>query len=141
MPDRVPINEYIHALKAAKTFEGQVVFHREFAPAEPAYGQPRKSWPEPIGNLLAGMGIDRLYDHQVQSIDRIREGTHTVVATPTASGKTLIYALPVIEAVVQDASTCAMFIYPLKALAQDQFKAINRMSSFMPEYSGRKAKQ
>lgn len=127
------ISEYIHSLKAAKTFNGQVVYHREFAPVEPVYGEPRKSWPEAIETFLAGMGIDRLYQHQVQAIDRIREGIHTVAATPTASGKTFIYTLPVVESVLQDSSTCALFVYPLKALAQDQLKAVNKMSSYLPE--------
>ena len=55
-------------------------------------------------------------------IDRVRRGIHTVAATPTASGKTLIYTLPIIEAVLNDSSAGALFIYPLKALAQDQLK-------------------
>ena len=79
------------------------------------------------------MEIDRLYAHQAQTIDRVRAGIHTVAATRTASGKTLIYSLPVFEAVVEDASTCALFIYPLKALAQDQLKAIDSMSAHLPD--------
>ncbi|WP_155315133.1 DEAD/DEAH box helicase [Desulfosarcina alkanivorans] len=127
-----PVHDYVTALKNARSFDGQVVYHREFDPAAPTFGKPEKTWPVSIGDLLGSMGIDRLYAHQVQTIDRVRAGIHTVAATRTASGKTLTYALPVFEAVVDDASTCALFIYPLKALAQDQLKAINGMSAHLP---------
>lgn len=132
MTDGHPITDYITALKAAKAFDGQVVYHRTFEPCSPIFGEPRHPWPEPICHLLGAMGIERLYSHQVQAIDRVRSGTNTVAATRTASGKTLTYALPVFEAVVQDASACALFIYPLKALAQDQLKAVNRMADLLP---------
>ena len=127
-----PISDYLRALKAARVFDGQVVYHREFEPSDPTFGETQNPWPEPIGHLLGAMGIDRLYGHQVEAIDRVRAGIHTVAATRTASGKTLTYALPVFEAVVRDASSCALFIYPLKALAQDQLKAINRMAALLP---------
>jgi DEAD/DEAH box helicase domain-containing protein len=128
-----PINDYITSLKAARALDGQVVYHREFEPSEPVFGEPREPWPEPIRHLLGAMGIDRLYAHQVRTIDRVRAGIHTVAATRTASGKTLTYALPVFESVIKDASTCALFIYPLKALAQDQCKAIMGMSAHLPD--------
>ncbi len=133
MADGRQINDYITALKAAPAFDGQVVYHREFEPSAPTFGETRDPWPEGICHLLNAMGIDRLYAHQTQTIDRVRAGIHTVAATRTASGKTLIYALPVFEAVVKDASACALFLYPLKALAQDQHKAISGMSAHMPD--------
>ncbi|BBO73675.1 hypothetical protein DSCW_10920 [Desulfosarcina widdelii] len=126
-----PIEEYILALKAAKPFEGQVAYHREFAPIEPVYATPAKLWPEPIQAVLANLGIDRLYRHQVQSMDAIRQGKHVVAATATASGKTLTYCLPVIESVFQDPEARALFIYPLKALAQDQRKTIGQIASHL----------
>lgn len=124
-----PIEEYITALKAARAFEGQVVYHREFAPSQPAFSPTRVPWPEPIRRLLGAMGIERLYAHQARTIDRVRAGIHTVAATRTASGKTLTYTLPVFETVSRDASTGALLIYPLKALAQDQLKTIVGMSA------------
>ena len=128
-----PIEEYILALKAAKPFEGQVAYHREFAPVQAAYGTPTNPWPEPIEAVLRGLGIDCLYHHQVQSMDATRQGKHVVAATPTASGKTLTYTLPVIEAVLNDPDARAMFIYPLKALARDQRKTIGHIASHLPQ--------
>ena len=133
MTDGSLIDDYINALKAASAFDGQVVYHRELAPSEPTFGETRKPWPKPIDHLLRAMGIVRLYAHQVQTIDRVRAGIHTVAATQTASGKTLAYTLPVFETVIEDPSACALFIYPLKALAQDQHKAIDSMSSHLPD--------
>lgn len=133
MKDGPLIDDYISKLKAASAVDGQSVYHREFAASAPTFGETRRPWPEPIDRLLGAMGIDRLYAHQAQTIDRVRAGTHTVAATRTASGKTLTYALPVFEAVVEDASTCALFIYPLKALAQDQRKVIDSMSAHLPD--------
>ena len=133
MTEGHPINDYITALKAARAFDGQVVYHREFEPSDSIFGETRKPWPELMGHLLKAMGIDRLYAHQAQTIDRVRAGIHTVAATQTASGKTLAYALPIFEAVIQDASACALLIYPLKALAQDQHKTICSMSAHLPE--------
>ena len=100
MTDGPGIKDYITALMAASAFDGQVVYHREFAPSEPTFGKTRKPWHGPIDRLLGAMGIDRLYAHQAQTIDRVREGIHTVAATRTASGKTLTYALPVFETVI-----------------------------------------
>jgi DEAD/DEAH box helicase domain-containing protein len=131
------IADYIHGLKASRALDGQVVYHREFAAEKPAYSSLLRPWPEPVAAMLAAMGIDRLYAHQVCSIDHIRAGRHTVAATPTASGKTLTYALPVIESAVQDASGCALFIYPLKALAQDQLKTIRGMFAHLSGFDFR----
>jgi len=128
-----PIEEYLQALKAAKPFEGQVAYHREFAPVAPVYGTPATPWAEPIQSVLTGLDIDRLYRHQVQSMDAIRQGKHVVAATPTASGKTLTYTLPVIESALKEPDARALFIYPLKALAQDQCKTIGRIASHLPQ--------
>jgi DEAD/DEAH box helicase domain-containing protein len=132
MMDSHSVNDYVGALKAAAAFDGQVVYHREFPPRESRFARVRTPWPEAVSRLLADMGIERLYAHQARAIDHVRSGIHTVVATQTASGKTLTYALPIVEAVGQDADASALLIYPLKALAQDQLKKIRHMAARMP---------
>ena len=141
MSDRVPdpdvagdpVREYIAALKGAAAFDGQVIRHWDFGPEAPVFKAPGKPWSGQIARLLEAMSIDRLYAHQAQVIDRVRAGVHTVAATRTASGKTLTYALPVIEAVCQDPCACALFVYPLKALAQDQLKSLRAMAAHLPD--------
>ncbi|MEO7559299.1 MAG: DEAD/DEAH box helicase, partial [Nitrosospira sp.] len=72
-----------------------------------------------IAEGLMQRGITQLYSHQREAWDRITQGEHVVIVTPTASGKTLCYNLPVIQAAMQ-AHSKALYLFPTKALAQDQ---------------------
>jgi DEAD/DEAH box helicase domain-containing protein len=72
-------------------------------------------------------GVRQFYVHQAQAIDAIRQGKHVVVATSTASGKTLIYNVPVIERCLLDWRSRALYLFPTKALAQDQLRALGEL--------------
>jgi DEAD/DEAH box helicase domain-containing protein len=97
LPGRADIREYIAALKASQRL-GHLVAHHEVLPPGPAREAAcRRPWPVPVERLLAGRGIPALYEHQARAMDLLRAGRNVVVATPTASGKTLIYTLPVLE--------------------------------------------
>ncbi len=72
-----------------------------------------------LAGALRGRGIERLYTHQAAAWASVRGGRHTVVVTPTASGKTLCYNLPVLQAALQEKAK-ALYLFPTKALAQDQ---------------------
>jgi len=63
----------------------------------------------------------------------VRQGKHVLVATPTASGKSLIYNLPVFEGCINDQKCHALYLFPLKALAQDQLRGINKFAAYLPE--------
>jgi DEAD/DEAH box helicase domain-containing protein len=69
---------------------------------------------------LATRGITRLYSHQREAFDHVRAGRSVVVATPTASGKTLCYNLPVLDAILKDPGARALYLFPTKALSRDQ---------------------
>jgi len=71
-------------------------------------------------DVLRSRGYERLYTHQRETFDAARAGKSTVVVTPTASGKTLCYNLPVLDQILKDPSTRALYLFPTKALAQDQ---------------------
>ncbi|RXM21793.1 DEAD/DEAH box helicase, partial [Citrobacter sp. AAK_AS5] len=86
-------------------------------------------WPAPLRRGLDLMGVGELYEHQVLATDQIRAGLHTVVATPTASGKSLIYNLPVLEACHEDRRSRALYLFPLNALAQDQRRALDSLAA------------
>lgn len=77
---------------------------------------------------LTAHGIAELYSHQQEAIDAVHQGRDVMVVTPTASGKTLCYNLPVLDAVCKDASTRALYIFPTKALAQDQVAELHALS-------------
>jgi DEAD/DEAH box helicase domain-containing protein len=81
---------------------------------------------------LAGRGIERLYSHQAKAYEAIRKGRHLVVVTPTASGKTLCYNLPVLQRLLEDPEKRALYIYPTKALAQDQLAELGALKHGLP---------
>ena len=78
-------------------------------------------------------GIDQLYSHQTQAVDHALDGDNVVVVTPTASGKTLCYNLPIFNALLHDPNARALYLFPTKALAQDQLKEINELTQFVGE--------
>ena len=127
MTEPSSIAEYVQALKASARLSAQVVHHEILAPEPAACGRQADDWPDAVRQAMAGVGIDRFYRHQIEAMDRIRSGGHVVVATPTASGKSLIYQLPILEQLCGDARTRALYMAPLKALAQDQMNAFQRL--------------
>ena len=82
----------------------------------------------PLPELLAArIGVDRLYTHQRAAWDAAERGEHVLVSTGTASGKTLAFNLPVVDAIARDPKVRALYLYPTKALAQDQFRTLSAM--------------
>jgi len=90
----------------------------------PARAAEFAEWPEwveeGLGEVYRAKGIARPYTHQAAAAEAVHGGKNVVIVTPTASGKTLCYNLPVIDAILKDADTRALYLYPTKALAQDQ---------------------
>src|ERR1700737_4101846 len=81
---------------------------------------------------LAGRGIERLYSHQGDAYEAVRKGRHLVVVTPTASGKTLCYNLPVLQRLLANPEKRALYVYPTKALAQDQLAELSALKHGLP---------
>jgi DEAD/DEAH box helicase domain-containing protein len=103
-------------------------------PARPAHLQPFPTDVHPrLAEALANQGIHELYSHQVQSWETLHAGEHVIVATGTASGKSLCYDLPVLNAVLQDPESRALFVFPTKALAQDQASSLKKLLLALPE--------
>ncbi len=96
-------------------------------PRSPAnYQAPSESLHPELEAALSQMGIEGLYSHQAEAIDNVRLGQSVVIVTSTASGKTFCYTLPIIDRILNDPRARALLIYPTKALAQDQLKALFR---------------
>ena len=87
---------------------------------------PEGVHPELVEALKA-QGIERLYSHQAQAYEAIRDGRHVVIVTPTASGKTLCYNLPVLNCLVAEPEARALYLFPTKALSQDQVAELNEL--------------
>jgi len=81
---------------------------------------------------LGRRGIERLYSHQALAYDAVRNGRHLVVVTPTASGKTLCYNLPVLQRLLENPERRALYVYPTKALAQDQLAELSALKHGLP---------
>ena len=127
------VAEYIRALLASDTLGTQVRHHRCEPAREAVFAASRLPWPEAIRRTLEERGLQGLYSHQALATDHIRAGHSVVVATPTASGKSLIYNLPVLERHLRDSEARALYLFPLKALAQDQLAGLQRLVSGWPE--------
>ncbi len=131
MPQKTDIKEYIQSLISSKRLGSQVVYHKILSEQPARRSRTKFPWPDAIRHIITSIGIRDLYRHQADAVDLIRSGRHVVVATPTASGKTLIYNLPVLENILKNPDSKALYIFPLKALAQDQlrtFEALSRCS-------------
>ncbi|MGV1099617.1 DEAD/DEAH box helicase [Thiovibrio sp. JS02] len=126
------VAEYLLSLKSSPRFGRQVVHHHQAAARKARYGEPESAWSFELAEALVALGIGRLYSHQAKAIDLVRQGRHVMVATPTASGKSLIYNLPVFEAVLADPAAKALYLFPLKALAQDQLRAVEELARGLP---------
>src|ERR1700716_539045 len=85
-----------------------------------------------LAGALAGRGVERLYSHQAEAYAHVRAGRHVVVVTPTASGKTLCYNLPVLQGLLERPSSRALYLFPTKALAQDQLAELRALTAPLP---------
>ena len=108
---------------------GNVTAVHRLEPKPAAYAD----WPEALDarlvQALRARGIDRLYSHQSEAIASVLAGRHTVVVTPTASGKTLCYNLPVLQRVLEDRAARALYMFPTKALSQDQLAELMELDA------------
>lgn len=86
-----------------------------------------------IKEALKGRGINQLYSHQRQAFDIARQGHSFTAITPTASGKSLCYHLPVLQSIIEDPSSRALYLFPTKALAQDQKSDLNLLIEQMKQ--------
>jgi DEAD/DEAH box helicase domain-containing protein len=115
------ISRLLNDIKASSRYENQIV-HIEDSPARDALYAPLELGVK-VKSALSGTGIEALYSHQAEAIEKVREGKNLVLCTSTASGKSLTYMVPVFEAVLKDHEATALYISPLNALVNDQLKA------------------
>jgi DEAD/DEAH box helicase domain-containing protein len=108
--------------------------HVERLPERPAaYGDLERPLPGALCSMVAVEGIERLYCHQAEAIELARSGAHVVIATGTASGKSLAYHLPILERLLLEPAAVALYLFPTKALAQDQLRGLSRFAEESPE--------
>ncbi len=122
--------EYLAARSAAADYQGELVHVADLPARAAAFAAPEPPLPPAIESLLARLEIPRLYTHQVEAIDpQARMERDVVVVTGTASGKSLAYHLPVLERLLADPRATALYLFPTKALAQDQLQGLERWAA------------
>jgi DEAD/DEAH box helicase domain-containing protein len=123
----------LNRIRARTDYAGQLE-HVEILPEQSGrFALPGNPLPEPLIRLLAHRGIEQLYSHQVAALESARAGKDLVVVTGTASGKTLCYNLPILETSLADSNARALYLFPTKALAQDQLKGLLELVSGDPQ--------
>ena len=110
-----------------------IIYTRKMKKREPLYRDYPEEFREEIRGYLESNHISRLYAHQVEMFEKVRAGENVVITTSTASGKTLAFLLPVLQEILEDPLTRAIFIYPTKALASDQYRAMQSILKFFGE--------
>ena len=109
-------------------FAPDIVFEKLLPATEGSFVPFPAALDERIAEALRKRGITKIYTHQAEVWENVRKGRNTVVVTPTASGKTLCYNLPVLDALVRDEKARALYLFPTKALSQDQQSELNEFA-------------
>ncbi|XP_014494554.1 uncharacterized protein LOC106756587 isoform X7 [Vigna radiata var. radiata] len=120
--------EMIDHLKKGIGSEGQIVHIEDICARKAIYSEIPIDLSEKMRSALKCIGVSKFYCHQAESIQASLHGENVVVATMTSSGKSLCYNLPVLEVLSTNSSSCALYIFPTKALAQDQLRALLHMT-------------
>ena len=118
--------DYVEFLKTGVLKDALV--HHTTLPARPRrLAPPLRRFPRAVADILQAAGVTSLYSHQAEGIGKALDGENVVVATPTASGKTLVYNVPVITTLLKNPDAHALYIFPLKALVQDQHDELHTL--------------
>ena len=120
------IDDFIKSIKRMSSYKKQIV-HLEKIPAQEAsFGELEKPLPQNIQACLLNRNI-KFFSHQAEAINKARQGKNVIIATPTASGKTLAFNIPILEALTNDKKATALYLYPTKALTNDQLKVLREL--------------
>ncbi len=119
---------FLERIRRSEKFGDDVVFVTAVPALDAEYASLSSSLPPALEHALHDLGIDRLYSHQAEGIDRVRSGEDVLIVTPTASGKSLVYLVPTLEKALLRPGARALYLFPYKALAQDQLQGIEELA-------------
>ena len=135
--ERASIASVIEELVCAESYTDQIVHHRILEEKSAVFGHLTQALSQQLINALYNTrNITSFYSHQADAINQLWDGSNVVISTSTSSGKSLIYQIPVLDAMEKDQSVTALYIFPTKALAQDQKRSLLEILSFMDSLSG-----
>jgi len=130
------IPEILARFERGKSFRYNVTARQEFPARKARLGDFPEAVDPRLRTVLANKGIRQLFSHQRESYEAIRRGENTVVVTPTASGKTLCYNLPVLQGILEEESVRALYLFPTKALSQDQMHELHDLITGIEQAGG-----
>ena len=122
------IEEFIKSIKRMPSYKKQIVHIEKLPAQEASFGELEKPLPKNLETCILNRNI-KLYSHQAHAINIARQGKNVVIATPTASGKTLAFNIPVLEALTENPKATALYLYPTKALTNDQLKVLRELET------------
>jgi DEAD/DEAH box helicase domain-containing protein len=127
MKKKKAVHEVLVKLRTDPSFSDNVIHTKTIDGKEAIYAEfPEKLHPSII-KALASKGINKLYSHQREAFDLASSGNSFTAVTPTASGKSLCYHLPVMQSILEDDTSRAIYLFPTKALAQDQLADLHEL--------------
>lgn len=132
--ERASIAEIIAEIRETELYHAQIVpeGHRVFEAQSPVYGDLTFQLSQDLVNALYNTkGITQLYSHQAEAINHLYDGHNVIVSTSTSSGKSLIYQIPMLHELEKDPDSRGMYIFPTKALAQDQRRSMMDLLQYM----------
>ncbi len=109
--------------------KNELVAELEFAPREPRWGARSERFEPRLERALRQGGQFPLWSHQAEALDHLARGSDLLLTTPTASGKSLIFSVPVLEAALRGEPKRAIWLFPLKALARDQLRKLEELAA------------
>ena len=124
-----PLDELLQQWQDNPEFMSSVTRWEVVPAVEGSYRDIPEELEPRIREALVKRGINKLYSHQAAAVEAVNRGSHTVIVTPTASGKTLCYNLPVVGAMINNPASRALYLFPTKALAQDQVAELRDLTS------------
>jgi len=118
---------FLRYLRAQPAYEGQIAHTEHISPRQASYADLDKPLTEELQDCLVVHGLSPLYTHQAEAVNQARKSRNVMVATSSASGKTLCYNIAVLEALLTEPSSRALYLFPTKALAQDQLRGLHQL--------------
>ncbi len=125
------LEEWLEHLRSNRELMENVTHWRTLPSRDAVYAPLPEDLEPAWREALRMRGIDKLYSHQASAYEAVRRGHHVVTVTPTASGKTLCYNLPVVQSILQNEEGRALYLFPTKALAQDQVAELQVLADLM----------
>jgi len=113
------MEKLLERIRSHPSYRGQIVHTEDLPCQKPVCGEPGTALHPLIRKGLGLRGINALYSHQVEAVKEVRQGNSIVVVTPTASGKSMCYNIPVLDSLLTHANQTALYLFPTKSLSQD----------------------